>query len=220
MRILPLLFLFVFLAVACKKDSLSSDRHEILSGWIHFKEGGRLLYRVDSITYRRDKAIPDTFSFDYMEIVDTMYHDNTEELVARIKIITRKDSLDFWQFKRMYYAKTTNKFYERVEENVRLLKMSFPPAEDAFWNLNSRNNLPPAMLSYRTLYEPYVGTYLKADSTLTVVGKEINNALEKYNYLEVYGKGIGMMYRENTEMLNQGGNWDGFKRTQKLVYAN
>ena len=219
MRTLLIAFLLV-IAFACKKDSLNNDRSEELSGWIPMQEGKRWLYKVDSIAYNRNTSIPDTFSFELLEMVDTVYADNIDEQVARIKIVTRKDSLDFWHFRKMYYAKTTHDYYERVEENLRYLKISFPPAEDFLWNLNSRNNLPPAMLSYSNLFEPYHGTYIKSDTTLSVVGKEISNALEKYKYLEVYGKGIGLMYRENTEMLNQGGNWDGYKRIQKLVYAD
>jgi len=220
MRVPYMLGLVVCILIACRKDSLSNNTHESLSEWIQLNENSRRIYRVDSIAYIRDNPLPDTFSFEYMEIVDTVFFDNVNEPTARIKIVTRKDSLDFWQFKRMYYAKTTDAYYERVEENIRLLKVSFPPSEDVIWNLNSRNNLPPLMLSYLNLYEPYQGTYVKSDTTLTIAGKEINNAIEKYRYLEIYGKGIGLMHKENTEMLNQGGNWVGYKRTQKLVYAD
>ncbi|MEK0422083.1 MAG: hypothetical protein EBV15_01505 [Bacteroidetes bacterium] len=220
MRGLSILVLAVLVVFGCRKDSLNKDGHESLSDWIKFSKNSRCIYRVDSIAFRRDNPLPDTFSFEYMEIVDTVFFDNVNEPAARMKIVTRKDSLDFWQFRRMYYAKTTEAFYERIEDNIRLLKISFPPAEDVLWNLNSRNNLPPVMLSYQNLYEPYQGEFMKSDTTLTVVGKEINNALEKYKYLEVYGKGIGLMYREKTEMLKQGNNWDGYKRTQKLVYAD
>jgi hypothetical protein len=220
MRGLSILVLAVLVVFGCRKDSLNKDDHESLSDWIKFSKNSRCIYRVDSIAFRRDNPLPDTFSFEYMEIVDTVFFDNVNEPAARMKIVTRKDSLDFWQFRRMYYAKTTEAFYERIEDNIRLLKISFPPAEDVLWNLNSRNNLPPVMLSYQNLYEPYQGEFMKSDTTLTVVGKEINNALEKYKYLEVYGKGIGLMYREKTEMLKQGNNWDGYKRTQKLVYAD
>lgn len=212
-------FILLF-TIACKKDSLSKDNHEVLSGWITMKAKSQMLYRVDSIAFRRDKSIPDTFTFDYLELVDTVFYDNSNEQVARIKIMTRLDSLDFWKYRRMYYAKITHEFYERVEENTRLLKLSFPPAEDAFWNLNSRNNMPPLMLSYRNLYEPYKGAFVKSDTSLTILGKEISNALEQFRYVEVYGKGIGLMYGEKITMLNQGGNWDGYKRIQKLIYAN
>lgn len=215
--LVALLLVSVF---GCKKDSLNTERVETLSGWIRIREGNRWLYKVDSIAFSRNKSVPDTFSFELLEMVDTVYADNINELVARIKIVVRKDSLDFWHFRKMYYAKTTRDYYERVEENLRYLKISFPPANDVLWNLNSRNNLPPAILSYSNLFEPYKGAYIKSDTTLSVVGREISNVLEKYKYLEVYGKGIGLMYRENTEMLNQGGNWDGFKRIQKLVYAD
>jgi hypothetical protein len=220
MRYLLLSFVFLIVFFACKKDSADQGKPESLEGWMRLKEKNRWLYRVDSISFRRDRLQPDTFSFDYMEIVDTLFLDNIHEPAARIKIVTRKDSLDFWQFRRMCYAKITPSFYERIEENQRYLKISFPPAEDVLWNLNSRNNQPPAMLSYQNLFEPFLGTYVKSDTTLTVVGKEISNALEKYKYLEVYGKGMGLIYRENTEMLNQGGNWDGYTRIQKLVYAD
>jgi hypothetical protein len=220
MRGLSILVLAVLVVFGCRKDSLNKDDYESLSDWIKFSKNSRCIYRVDSIAFRRDNPLPDTFSFEYMEIVDTVFFDNVNEPAARLKIVTRKDSLDFWQFRRMYYAKTTEAFYERIEDNIRLLKISFPPAEDVLWNLNSRNNLPPVMLSYQNLYEPYQGEFMKSDTTLTVVGKEINNALEKYKYLEIYGKGIGLMYREKTEMLKQGNNWDGYKRTQKLVYAD
>ena len=219
MRAILIAFIVLF-SFSCKKDSLNNDKAATLTDWIQMREGNRWLYKVDSIAYSRNKSIPDTFSFELMEMVDTVYADNIDELVARIKIVTRKDSLDFWQFRKMYYAKTTQNYYERVEENLRYLKVSFPPAEDVVWNLNSRNNLPPAMLYYRNLFEPYQGTDIKFDTTFSVVGKEISNVLEKYKYLEVYGKGIGLIYRENTQMLNQGGNWDGYKRIQKLVYAD
>jgi hypothetical protein len=172
------------------------------------------------LAFRRDKSYPDTFSFELMETVDTVFEDNVNEPAARIKILTRKDSLDFWKFRRMYYAKVTDDYYERVEENIRYLKVSFPPAEEALWNMNSRNNLPATWLFYENLNKPYREGFIPADSALTVVAGEIDNNIEKYRYREVYGKGIGLLFKENVEMLKQGNNWDGYKRTQKLVYAD
>lgn len=205
---------------ACKKDQVVKQGQETLLGWIKLRAGYRWIYQVDSVSYRRDKSQPDTFSFELMEMVDTVFEDNVSEKAARIKIVTRKDSLDFWQFKRMCYAKITDEFYERVEENVRYLRMSFPLVEEAIWNMNSRNNLPPAWLFYQDLYKPYPTDKYGVDSAITIVGKDINNSIEKYRYREVYGKGLGLLFKENVEMLNQGGNWDGYKRTQKLVYAD
>ena len=218
------LFLFAFLLIysfgGCKKDRENIARQESLAEWIKLDEGNRWIYKVDSVEYRRDKPAPDTFSFELMELIDTVFQDNMNEQVAGIKVVSRRDSLDFWQFRRMYYAKITAEFYERVEENIRYIKLSFPPAEDAIWNMNSRNNLPATWLFYQDLYKPYAGNANQVDSTLTITSKEINNNIEKFRYREIYGKGVGLIYRENVEMLNQGGNWDGYKRIQKLVYAD
>lgn len=220
MRLYLFLPLFVFAIAGCKKDRVSKDGQETLTDWLSLKEGNRWIYKVDSFAYRRDKQVPDTFSFELMEMIDTVFQDNVNEQVAGIKVVSRRDSLDFWQFRRMYYAKITAEFYERVEENIRYIKMSFPPAEEAIWNMNSRNNLPAAWLFYKDLYKPYAGNANPVDSTLTITSKEIDNNIEKFKYLEIYGKGVGLIYRENVEMLNQGGNWDGYKRIQKLVYAD
>ncbi|MEY4002098.1 MAG: hypothetical protein RIT07_140 [Bacteroidota bacterium] len=220
MRLPFLIFILIAAFWGCKKDEVSKSRQETLSAWMNLKQGNRSIYRVDSLAYRRDKTYPDTFSFEWMETVDTLFEDNVKELVARIKIVTRKDSQDFWKFRRMYYSKVTDEYYERVEENVRYLKVSFPLAEEAFWNMNSRNNLPATWLFYENLNTPYREGFIPADSALTVVAAEIDNNIEKYSYREVYGKGIGLLFKENVEMLRQGNNWDGYKRTQKLVYAD
>lgn len=220
MRLYAFLLLLVFFIAGCKKDRVSKDRQDDLTDWLRMRDGSRWIYKVDSIAYRRDKPLPDTFSFELMEMIDTFFQDNVDEQVAGIKVVSRRDSLDFWQFRRMYYVKITADFYERVEENIRYLKMSFPPAEEAVWNLNSRNNLPASWLFYQDLYKPYTGNANPVDSTLTIVSKEIDNNIEKFRYREIYGKGVGLIYRENVEMLNQGVNWDGYKRIQKLVYAD
>jgi hypothetical protein len=220
MRIYLLVFALIAVSWGCKKDELSKTEQETLSAWIQLKPGQRRIYMVDSLAFRRDKSLPDTFTFQWMEMVDTVFEDNVQELAARIKIVTRKDSLDFWQFKRMYYAKVTRDYYERVEENIRYIKVSFPPVEEALWNMNSRNNLPATWLYYEDLNKPYQEGFIPTDSALTIVARSINNSIEKYSYREVYGKGIGLLFKENVEMLKQGNNWDGFKRTQKLVYAD
>jgi hypothetical protein len=220
MKIYLLVFALIVVSWGCKKDELSKTGQENLSAWIQLKPGQRRIYMVDSLAFRRDKSLPDTFTFQWMEMVDTVFEDNVQELAARIKIVTRKDSLDFWQFKRMYYAKITRDYYERVEENIRYLKVSFPLVEEALWNMNSRNNLPATWLYYEDLNKPYKEGFIPADSALTIVARSIDNSIEKYSYREVYGKGIGLLFKENVEMLKQGNNWDGYKRTQKLVYAD
>ena len=201
----------------CKKDAEGVTQSNPIKDWLPFGAKHQWVFDVDSIVFRRDKTLPDTINFQIMELVDTFFDDNAGEMAFRIKMLRRNDTSDYWKFSRMFYAKLGDEVYERVDENIRYLKLSFPPVEGTIWNINSRNNLPPNMVYYQDMYEPYKNEFMAADTSITVVAGEINNFLEQYRYKEIYGKGFGLLYAEKTELLRQSGNWDGYKRIQKLV---
>jgi hypothetical protein len=115
-----------------------------------------------------------------------------------------------WTIKDVWSCIKTNTSYEVVEENVRLIKLSFPVKTDAYWNGNAQNTIGEWNYKYNYIdnTETVNGTLFEKVLFVEQKDDKLKNVIHRQYYIEKYAKNIGLIYREikdlysNTVLLN------------------
>ncbi len=172
--------------------------------------GKYIVYDVDSIVY--DDFYKDTTQYKYRvkEKLEENITDNQGRPSLRLvryykkfNVLTPYEQIQ-WTVKDVWYYTRTNTALEVVEENKRFVKLSFPVKQDAVWDGNAQNN--NGAMNYKYLFidlkQNINGTTF--DNVLCVEQKDDKrkNAIRRQYYIEKYAKGVGLVYREITDLYS------------------
>ncbi len=175
-------------------------------------KGSWAIYDVDSIVHLEDDDAtnqPDTsiriFHFKIMEVVDTDFIDGEGQpayKIARYK--QANDTLPF-DFQSEWVATCTSNSAQRVEDNIRYIKLAFPiNTRTEAWNGNAYNSFLEEDYSYTDIHVSATINSLSFDSTVTVLQLEDNNVLHRIFKEEKYANHVGMIYKQR-DSLNLNG---------------
>lgn len=200
MRNLFSILFIVFAFVSCKKDSTIPP---VDMGYKYFpvNKGHWIIYDVDSTVWDdffplEDPRHDSTYNFQLKEITESIFNDNASRTTERIERYKKIGSLD-WYLKNVWFSNLTNSTAEKVENNIRYLKLTFPIRKGLTWNGNIYNTEDKQDYTYKEIHAPYSINGISFDSTLTVVQKVDTNSLIKKEFaIEVYAKNIGLIYKK------------------------
>ena len=216
------LFLFgliVTLYCSCnKQDTYTPDYKR---SYFPADSGHYVTYQVDSITYRYTDPLYFRDSVKYqlrVEIGDTTL-DNEGRINHKVVLYRRANDSDpnGWVINRVWYMYPDSTNVQQIEEDIRFVKLIFPPLADAAWdgNLYAPKTGPYDVLRdwdyhYTEVDAPYSINGFQFDSTLTVSGIDEENVIEKLLFKEVYAKNVGLVYKEWDYLQKQKVNvtWD------------
>lgn len=198
--LLAIALLVVSLMLSCKKDTeLPPD-----VGYNYFPDlvGKYVIYEVDSISQNDSLQKKDTLHYLLKEVIESIITDNEGRPSMRIeRYVKYHDSLVPysqlpWTLKDVWMATRTSTTAEKVEENVRYLKLVFPLEKGKDWNGNVYNTKPEWEYEVTEYDKPKILGNLSFDSTLTVeqVNRNILN-LTEYS-IETYARNVGLIYKE------------------------
>jgi hypothetical protein len=203
-------FFLIFVVVAlfsCTDDE--SDQPLVNLGYEYFPTDlGRFVeYKVDSIWHDQPVStipgIHDTSTYYLREVLESLVTDAEEEPSIRIERF-KKDSLDDeWELVDIWFAKRTAQNAEKVEENVRYIKMAFPINTSAQWDLNALNFKDEWLTNYDSLYTERTFGELNFPSTVTAVQRINKNLIEDELAYEVYAQGVGLVLRYERDLETQ-----------------
>lgn len=167
-------------------------------------------YQVDS-TYVDDFYDPPrdtTIQFRLLEVYsDTMY-DNSGRLSYVIERYKKfyNDSVPYdsipWNHNDVWFCTLTDNTFERVEENIRYVRLNFPVTNDREWDGNVFNTFQEWNYVYESVDLPFSltnGSYY--DSTITVNQRDVLNIIDKENAYEVYAKNVGLIKKVFTDQI-------------------
>ena len=198
--VLILTGMLVFIS-SCKKDTPATA---IDLGYAYFPDqaGKYVIYDVDSIVYDDFQHDTDIYKFLIKEKTESIYTDNSGRPTLRIERYKKTydpnksyDSIP-WKLKDVWCANLTGSSAEKVEENIRYVKLIFPIEKNKTWNGNSFNILSEWEYKYTDINMPKAYGVLNFDSTLLVMQKNYQDLIQKHYYTEVYAKNVGMIYKE------------------------
>jgi hypothetical protein len=194
-----LVFCFVLLAFyACKKEVDTVSLPKPFTTYYPLKSGNYYIYACDSVKWNSFKNQFDTFNFEMKETIDSSFIDNANNLAYIILRQTRKNDSFTFTNDRRYYTKKTASRVERIEENIRYVKLRFPLTLNKRWNGNYINNNDSLNLGLYTsivtsLNQPQTINNLKFDSTTSINLVNYQDFLENKFAYEVYAAGVGLV---------------------------
>lgn len=186
---------------SCKKDEVLPGIAGQYSAYFPLIKGHWVVYDADSIVhldtddqYNLDTAIR-AYHFQIREEVDSSFIDAQGELAWRVSRYKRTDENSPWLFLNLWTSKINGYSAQRVEDNIRFLKLSFPPDPRVSWNGNAYNNFPVEEYSYENIHDANSFGSILFDSTLTVIQNDFISAINRIDKREIYAKNAGMVYK-------------------------
>jgi hypothetical protein len=205
-----LLFGAVVLActVSCKKESetLTSDL-----GYNYFPDdsGRYVIYRVDSMIFDDFNRTRRTSTIYLKEKITEQFTDNLGRDAKKIERYYADTLSAEWPIHNVYYFVKTTKSVERVEDNLRYIKLIFPNNVNDRWLGNKFIISPPPYILDSTNYrvqdwqytiqdrdQYYDNSFRAFDSTLTVFHIYDSSAINKTYSIEKYARNVGLVYKE------------------------
>lgn len=215
---------FISLIIQSCKDTNDSDEN-LVPGYSYFpmQVGDSLIYDVQ--VYDKDLNEVDS-SYQLLERVESAFEDNEGRPTFRLERYVRTDESAPWSIFKVWTANLTISSAEKKEDNVIYIKLVFPLKDNVEWNGNNKNIYAndDDLEDYRmtSLNVPLSLGTLSFDSSLTVTQLNLDNILDSRYYIEKYAAGIGMVYKEQTDSLqnNSGYKMKIHKYVETLIYSN
>lgn len=191
----------------CQQEEVDTD-----IGWGYFPTeiGHWVVYEIDSTVY--DDFTGDTFYYRYQvkELLESEFIDNEGRLSVRVERYRRNydsilpyDSIP-WYLSRVYAFTRSNGWAEKLEENVRYIRLAFPVEQGKTWNGNAYNTIGQWNYKYRAVDEDYTIASFALDSTLLVEQKNEINLISHRVYKERYAKNIGLIEKNVIDVRDTG----------------
>ena len=165
-----------------------------------------ITYQVDSIIYNAFTESVDTLSRQVREVVLNEGTDLENRPRYEIARYVRKNTATPWEevTPRVGYVVLTERVAERVEENQRFVKLTFPPEENAQWPGNEFLDTDDDVWAvyndwlyrYEDIGSPQNVNEMYFDNTITVVQNDFSTLKDKIYGKEIYAKGVGLVYKE------------------------
>lgn len=203
---------------ACKKDKTETYNADYGYSFYPDDSGLFVIYQVDSIIYD-DFNRSVRYSTIYLkEAIGEQFIDNLGRKAKRIiRSYSNVDStVQQWETHNVYYMVRNTLVAERVEENLRYIKLVFPNEDNIKWLGNKYLITPPPYIIDTTNYlvsdwkytitrkdREYNILSKRFDSTLIVTQIQDSSAIFKTFAKEVYAKNIGLIYKENWIVTSQ-----------------
>lgn len=227
MKIYRQIFLFLILLAtisSCEKDIHIVEPVDFGYRYFPGDVGRYVIYEVDSIAYD-DAAHPaDTTRYLLKELIASMFLDNSGRQTLRIeryyKIYNPSvpyDSLP-WTGPRVWFANQNSTTAEKVEENIRYIKLVFPPSKGKEWNGNAYNSLGQKDYEIISSDQAEIVNSNSFDSVVTVLQSEQKDFIRYIYEIEKYARGVGLVYKER-DSIYHGGTSDsvGYAFKQRIV---
>ena len=128
-------------------------------------------------------------------VIEDTISDNLGRISWKYVRYVRDNALQNWVLSDVWMTLLDGNNAELVEENQRIIKMKSPIKSSTIWNANVFNNFVESTYSYDRINLSFDVNTLSFDSTVTVKQSEERNLVSFEKKLEVYAKGIGMVYK-------------------------
>ncbi len=209
-QIAGLFFISVILSagfVSCKKEKDPGPDF----GYNYFPEkvGSYVIYNVDSFYYYNTPTIIDTFKFQLKEKIQSTYPDNQNRTTLRLERYVRNYdplvpySALPWLLRDVWAANRTTSTAEKVEENVRYVKLAFAVREGKSWNGNAQNVNEEMLYNYQFFDQPRTIGGASFDSVLQVNQINYEDLISKHYSIERYARRTGMVFKHYIEIDSQ-----------------
>jgi hypothetical protein len=210
--ILVFALLLVLLVTGCSKES-ENLQTELIEDYHPLLEGKYITYRLDSTVYVNLNTLKEVHTYIVQDFFEEPFTDNSGRTTYKIrrKIRSNTDTTQ-WTDNTVFTLTPRNKTLEFVDNNQRFIRLAEPIRENYTWRGNSYINtysdpdyqyLDNWEYYYSNVGQPYSDGSLSFPETITVNQRDeiLGNPDDKKFYyeinqaMEVYARGIGLVYR-------------------------
>ena len=208
--------LLCLIFIGCKKDEYETVDRSYGKGYLYGAIGSYNVYKIEEIIYDDFFNTIDTQRYQIKELNESIFFDNLNRRSMRIERYQLNSKLQ-WEILNVFFATEDNYGAERVEDNKRIAKLSFPFSVDAIWNVNQNNSDNPITVFYDFINQPYAINTFQFDSAIAVRNDAVNNSTRQRQYYEVYVKDVGLVYKNTISIDKNAGRQRGNKIKQQLI---
>jgi hypothetical protein len=187
---------------SCGDDEVVEPRPQDDFRYFPLATGYWTEYSVDSIVHlpaddadEIDTAIT-SYHFFVREEVDSSYIDSENKKNFVIVRYKRDNDTLPWELINVWTAKIDAYSAQRVEDNIRFVRLKFPITPTTYWNGNAYNYYPVEEYGYSRLFQAAQYGTLTFDSTVTVNQNNFVSNINRIRKNEVYAAGVGLLYKE------------------------
>jgi len=211
--LLSILLCFIF-SSGCKKDG---DAVVVDLGYEYFPNriGTYIIYEVDSTGYGINGEV--NLQYEVKELLAEEFVDGENQLAVKVERYQRLDDGDAWVLSDVWTQKRTNSSAQRIEEDVRFIRLGFPVELDKTWNGNAYNTMQPWNYKITSVDVPLFYNGLTFEKTATVFQRNNVNLIEEEIASEIYAKGVGMIYKRLKDVSFQQGELIGLDMTMTII---
>jgi hypothetical protein len=194
------------------------------------KLGAEYIYQSDSIVYNNGGLNIDTFSSQIREVVQDSFLNIDGEIEYTLARYYRRIATQEWTPINRWSIGRNAEFATRTEENLKFVKMIFPPKLGLRWNGNrffDDNQKIEVAGELVKIYNDWTSKIFKTDVEITANDKkysaieievvDLNSLIERRLVKEWYAKDVGFLRRESiildSDTSKPNEPWD--KRAQK-----
>ncbi|HMV14834.1 MAG TPA: hypothetical protein PKK18_09765 [Chitinophagales bacterium] len=204
-----LFFCFTLIAIiSCKKET-DVSKYDIGYDYFPNEYGNFVIYKVDSVLFN-DFDNSRRYNTVYLkEKIGEQFVDNLGRTANKILRYYADSLTTNWEIFNVDYLVKTNLVAERVEDNLRYIKMVFPNDVGLKWLGNKFITVPPPFVLDTVNYflddwkytikarDAYYNNGTRIfDSTLLITHIQDSTAITKTYSAERYARSIGMVYKE------------------------
>jgi hypothetical protein len=200
---LTIFTLGLLLFVSCSKEN--TQPKAVFQGKEYFplRQGDYIVYEITKINIDKPSNIYDTIVYLLKEIIDIPIIDNEEDTAYRVERYIFNPVYSNWEIQSVWQAKLSNNAAQKVEENLRFVKIHFPVHKKLQWDGNIYNELDPKTYKISDLNVPFQINQMSFDSCLFVLQDSSSSLIHKNYAVEIYAYKIGLVYKEETYINSQ-----------------
>lgn len=193
---------------SCKKDA--EVETDIGYGYFPTEIGHWVIYEIDSTVYDDFEGDTDIYRYQVKELLESEFIDNEGRIAVRVERYRRNfdsilpyDSIP-WYLSRVWSFTRTNERAEKLEENVRYMRLIFPANDGKTWDGNALNTIGQWNYKYTEADQPFSIGAFAFDSTCLVEQKREINLINHRVYYERYAKNVGLVEKNVIDVRDTG----------------
>ncbi len=198
---------FTSVISSCKKDA--APKPDLGYNYFPGQVGRYIVYNVDSTYYDDFADSSRNYKFQLKEKIQSVFSDNQNRPAIRLERYVKyyNPSIPYsnmqWQLRNVWVENITATTAEKVEENIRYMKLAFPVKENQNWNGNAQNTNDPWNYSYAFYDLPRTLGGIHFDSVLQVNQHNELSLIDQVYYEEKYARNVGLVYKRVIDIGSQ-----------------
>ena len=191
--------LFLGLFWQCS-ETKEVDPQSLGGSFFPLSVGEYRIYQVEGVKYSLDAD--SLFNYQLKESVIDSFVNLESGISYKVLREKKNDDDDIWLFDSLWTARKDERKAVKVENNVPIVKLTFPLGDSVVWDGNSLNdkNLDEfTMLDLNRAYSSEFGSYTNTATVLQEFLPDLN--VNWISRKEIYAQSLGLVYKENIVLI-------------------